>query len=57
MKQTLVSYSTPETQDDCTELSCEDCSIMHDTQYGSKLPQCFYHEKSMYFLQMQVGAV
>jgi len=55
MKQVLITLSTPETQDECNELTCEECSIMHDTQYGSGLPRCLYREKSMYFLQMQAG--
>lgn len=53
MKQALIPFNTPESPEECNDLSCEKCSIMYDTQHGAALPKCFYHEKSMLFLQMQ----
>jgi hypothetical protein len=55
MLKTSIELDTPESHEECADLSCETCAIMYKTLYSSELPPCFYHEKSMYYLQMQVS--
>jgi hypothetical protein len=55
IESNVLITKTPLNKEVCDDMSCDKCSIMHGIIEGEKCPRCFYHEKSMLFLQMQVA--
>lgn len=43
---------TPETQDECNNMSCDQCAIMYETLHGASLPKCLRYHKSELYLGM-----
>lgn len=54
MKYSTATFplQTPETVDECNNLSCDFCAIMYDTLHGARLPKCLRYSKSEVYLGM-----
>jgi len=49
---------TPETQDECNNMSGDFCSIMDETLHGAALPKCFrYHKSELYIGMVETTGV